>query len=155
MTVATRTATKTAGKAPAKTKTKTKLIPLGDRIVIKPVVQEEVLASGIVIPDTAKEKPQQGEVIAAGPGRLDDNGKRVPMEVKVGDRVLYAKYTGQEIKIEQEEYIVLSEKDVLCKVQLWPPERKEGEAPRAKQLVSAEEARRSLKAGVDALADAL
>ena len=114
--MATRTATRTASKPAAKAKTK--LIPLGDRIVIKPVVQEEVLASGIVIPDTAKEKPQQGEVIAAGPGRVDDNGKRVPMEVKVGDRVLYAKYTGQEIKIEREEYIVLSEKDVLCKVQL-------------------------------------
>jgi len=105
-------------KVKAKSKTKTKLVPLGDRIVIKPVVQEEVLASGIVIPDTAKEKPQQGEVMAAGPGRLDENGKRVPMEVKVGDRILYAKYTGQEVKIEQEEYIVLSEKDVLCKVQL-------------------------------------
>lgn len=98
------------------TKTKTKLTPLGDRLVIKAVVQEEVLASGIVIPDTAKEKPQQGEVIAAGPGRLDDDGKRVQMDVKVGDRVLYAKYSGQEIKIDQEEFIVLSEKDVLCKV---------------------------------------
>jgi len=100
------------------TKSKTKLVPLGDRLVIKAVVQEEVLASGIVIPDTAKEKPQQGEVIAAGPGRLDENGKRIPMEVKVGDRVLYAKYTGQEVKIERDEVIVLSEKDVLCKVQL-------------------------------------
>ena len=99
------------------TKTKTKLIPLGDRLVIHPVVQEEVLASGIVIPDTAKEKPMQGEVIAVGPGRLDDDGKRIAMDVKVGDRVLYAKYSGQEIKIDQEEYIVLSEKDVLCKVQ--------------------------------------
>jgi chaperonin GroES len=99
------------------TKSKTKLVPLGDRLVIKPVVQEEVLASGIVIPDTAKEKPQQGKVLAAGPGKLDDNGKRVPMDVKVGDRVLYAKYSGQEIKIDQEEYIVLSEKDVLCKVE--------------------------------------
>jgi chaperonin GroES len=99
------------------TRSKTKLSPLGDRLVIKPVVQEEVLASGIVIPDTAKEKPQQGEVLSTGPGRLDDDGKRVPMEVKVGDRVLYAKYSGQEIKIDQEEYIVLSEKDVLCKVQ--------------------------------------
>ena len=96
--------------------TNSTLIPLGDRLVIKPVVQEEVLASGIVIPDTAKEKPQQGEVIAAGPGRLDDNGKRIVMEVTVGDRVLYAKYSGQEIKLDQEEYIVLSEKDVLCKV---------------------------------------
>ena len=97
--------------------TNSTLIPLGDRLVIKPVVQEEVLASGIVIPDTAKEKPQQGEVIAAGPGRLDDNGKRIAMEVTVGDRVLYAKYSGQEIKIDQQEYIVLSEKDVLCKVE--------------------------------------
>ena len=96
----------------------TKLIPLGDKLVIKPVVQEEVLASGIVIPDTAKEKPQQGEIIAVGPGRLDDDGKRIPMDLKAGDRILYAKYSGQEVKIEQEEYIVLSEKDVLCKVQI-------------------------------------
>ena len=100
------------------TKAKTKLIPLGDRLVIKPVVQEEVLASGLVMPDTAKEKPQQGEVIAAGPGRLDDNGKRIPLDVKAGDRVLYAKYSGQEIKIDQQEYIVLSERDVLCKVEV-------------------------------------
>jgi chaperonin GroES len=100
------------------TKSKTKLSPLGDRLVIKPVVQEEVLASGIVIPDTAKEKPQQGEVLATGPGRFDEDGeRRIPMDVKVGDRVLYAKYSGQEIKIDQEEYIVLSEKDVLCKVE--------------------------------------
>jgi chaperonin GroES len=96
----------------------TKLYPLADRLVIKAVVQEEVLASGIVIPDTAKEKPQQGEVIAVGPGRLDEDGKRIPMELKVGDRVLYAKYSGQEVKIDLEEYIVLSEKDVLCKVQV-------------------------------------
>ncbi|MCH7699499.1 MAG: co-chaperone GroES [Chloroflexi bacterium] len=98
------------------TKSKTKLVPLGDRLVIKPLVQEEMLESGLVIPDTAKEKPQQGEVLAAGPGRLDDNGKRIAMEVKVGDIVLYAKYSGQEIKIDREEYIVLAEKDVLCKV---------------------------------------
>jgi chaperonin GroES len=103
--------------AKAATATATKLIPLHDRIVIKPIVQEEVLASGIVIPDTAKEKPQQGEVIAVGPGRLDDAGKRIPMDVKVGDRILYAKYTGQEVKIDGEEYIVLSEKDVLCKLE--------------------------------------
>lgn len=96
----------------------TKLIPLGDKLVIKPVVQEEVLASGIVIPDTAKEKPQQGEIIAVGPGRLDDDGKRIPMDLKAGDRILYAKYSGQEVKIDQEEYIVLSEKDALCKVQV-------------------------------------
>ncbi len=98
------------------TKSKTKLVPLGDRLVINPLAQEEVLESGLVIPDTAKEKPQQGEVLAAGPGRLDDNGKRIAMEVKVGDVVLYAKYSGQEIKIDREEYIVLAEKDVLCKV---------------------------------------
>jgi chaperonin GroES len=103
--------------AKAATATATKLIPLHDRIVIKPIVQEEVLASGIVIPDTAKEKPQQGEVIAVGPGRLDDNGKRIPMDVKVGDRILYAKYSGQEVTIDGEEYIVLSEKDVLCKLE--------------------------------------
>jgi chaperonin GroES len=98
-------------------KSSTKLVPLHDRIVIRPVVQEEVLASGIVIPDTAKEKPQQGIVIAVGPGRLDDNGKRVAMDVRQGDRVLYAKYTGQEVKIDQEELIVLAEKDVLAKVE--------------------------------------
>jgi chaperonin GroES len=94
----------------------TKLMPLHDRIVIRPVVQEEVLASGIVIPDTAKEKPQQGEVIAVGPGRLDDDGKRIAMDVRVGDRVLYAKYTGQEVKVDREELIVISEKDVLAKI---------------------------------------
>ncbi len=94
------------------------LIPLGDKLVLRPVIQEEVLPSGIVVPDTAKEKPQQGEVIAVGPGRLDDNGKRIAMEIAVGDRVLYAKYTGQEIKIDNEELIVLSEKDILCKVKV-------------------------------------
>jgi len=95
-----------------------KLIPLSDKIVLRPVIQEEVLSSGLVIPDTAKEKPQQGEVIAVGPGRRDDEGKIIPMDVVIGDRVLYAKYTGQEIKIENEELIVLSEKDLLCKVQV-------------------------------------
>jgi chaperonin GroES len=103
--------------APKKAAASTKLVPLHDRIVIRPVVQEEVLASGIVIPDTAKEKPQQGEVIAVGPGRLDENGKRIAMDVRVGDRVLFAKYTGQEVKIDQEEVIVLSEKDILAKVE--------------------------------------
>jgi len=115
------TPTKVKAKTKTKTKTKTKLVPLGDRIVIKPVVQEEVLASGILIPDTAKEKPQQGEVVAAGAGRLDENGKRVPMEVKVGDRVLYAKYTGQDVPRgvlgpEEEEFLVLRESDILAKL---------------------------------------
>jgi chaperonin GroES len=95
-----------------------KLVPLADKLVLKPIVQEEVLSSGIVIPDTAKEKPNQGEIIAVGPGRRDDDGKLIPMDVIVGDRVLYAKYTGQEIKIENEEYIVLSERDLLCKVEV-------------------------------------
>ena len=104
-------------KSAARSSGSTKLVPLHDRIVIRPTVQEEVLASGIVIPDTAKEKPQQGDVIAVGPGRLDDNGKRIAMDVQVGDRVLFAKYTGQEVKIDMEEVIVLSEKDILAKVQ--------------------------------------
>ena len=95
-----------------------KLIPLSDKIVLKPIVQEEVLSSGIVIPDTAKEKPNQGEVIAVGPGRRTDDGNIVPMDVAVGDRVLYAKYTGQEIKVENEEYIVLAERDLLCKLEV-------------------------------------
>ena len=95
-----------------------KLIPLADKLVLRPIVQEEVLTSGIVIPDTAREKPNQGEVMAVGPGRRDDDGKLVPMEVTVGDRVLYAKYTGQEIKVENEELIVLSERDLLCKVEV-------------------------------------
>jgi chaperonin GroES len=96
---------------------KTKIVPLADRLVVKNVQQEEVLASGIVIPDTAKEKPQQAEVVAVGPGRVDDNGKRIPMEIAVGDIVVYAKYSGNDIKIDQEEYLILSEKDVLAKIQ--------------------------------------
>ncbi len=101
-----------------KTRTKTKLIPLGDRLVIKPVVQEEVLASGLVIPDTAKEKPQQGDVIAVGPGRLDDSGKRIPLDIKVGDKVLFKKWaSGDPIKIDSVEYIILAENDVLCKLE--------------------------------------
>ena len=107
---------------PAKTATKvtsrTKLVPLADRIVITPLKQEEVTSSGLVIPDTAKEKPQQGEVLAVGPGRLDDDGKRVVMDLKVGDRILYAKYTGTDIKIDNIDYIVLNEKDVLCKLEV-------------------------------------
>ncbi|MFN0093634.1 MAG: co-chaperone GroES [Dehalococcoidia bacterium] len=101
--------------APA-AKAKTKLIPLADRIVITPLKQDEVTASGLVIPDTVKEKPQQGEVVAVGPGRLDDNGKRVPIDVGVGDRILYAKYTGTEIKLDGDEYIVLNDKDILAKL---------------------------------------
>ena len=98
-----------------------RLVPLGDRILVKQVRQEEVRASGLVIPDTAREKPQMGEVLAVGPGRLDDNGKRVPMDVNVSDRVLYAKYTGQEVPrgvlgAEEEEFLILRESDILAKL---------------------------------------
>ncbi|MGB4861363.1 MAG: co-chaperone GroES [Tepidiformaceae bacterium] len=102
----------------AKTATKTRLIPLADRLVITPLKQDEITSSGLVIPDTAKEKPQQGEVVAVGPGRLDDSGKRVDMGLAVGDRILYAKYTGTDIKLDNTEFIVLNEKDVLCKLEV-------------------------------------
>jgi chaperonin GroES len=89
------------------------LEPLDDRIVVKPAEEEETTVSGIVIPDTAKEKPQEGEVVAVGPGRFEE-GSRVPMDVKVGDRVLYSKYGGTEVKVRGEEYLVLSARDVLA-----------------------------------------
>ncbi|MCD5404991.1 MAG: co-chaperone GroES [Desulfotomaculum sp.] len=88
--------------------------PLGDRLVVKQLPSEEVTKSGIVLPDTAKEKPQQAEVIAVGPGRVLDNGQRQPMEVKVGDKILYSKYAGNEVKIDGEEYLILREIDVLA-----------------------------------------
>jgi len=86
--------------------------PLGDRLVVKPIVAEQKTAGGIVLPDTAKEKPQQGEVLAVGSGKLLENGTRVPMEVKVGDKILYSKYAGTEIKIDDEELLILNERDV-------------------------------------------
>ena len=92
-----------------------KLQPLADRLVVKPIEREEVTKGGIVLPDTAKEKPQEGEVLAVGPGRLSDDGKRIAMDVKVGDRVIYAKYGGTEIKIEDEELVILRESDILAK----------------------------------------
>lgn len=92
-----------------------KLEPLADRLVVKPIEREEVTRGGIVLPDTAKEKPQEGEVLAVGPGRLSDDGKRIPMDVKVGDIVFYTKYGGTEIKIEDEELIILRESDILAK----------------------------------------
>jgi chaperonin GroES len=92
-----------------------KLQPLGDRLVVKPIAKEEVTKSGIVLPDTAKEKPQEGEVLAVGPGRLTDDGQRIPMDIKVGDIIIYAKYGGSEIKIDNEELIILREADVLAK----------------------------------------
>jgi len=87
--------------------------PLGERVVLKPLPMEEVTKGGIVLPDTAKEKPQKGEVVAVGPGRLLDNGQRVPIDLKVGDQVLYSKYAGNEIKLDGEEYLILRESDVL------------------------------------------
>jgi chaperonin GroES len=88
--------------------------PLEDRIVVKPLDAEQSPASGLVIPDTAKEKPQEGEVLAIGPGRIDDNGNRVPLDVTVGDRVIYSKYGGTEIKHGGEEYLILSARDILA-----------------------------------------
>jgi chaperonin GroES len=89
--------------------------PLEDRIVVKPLDAEQTTASGLVIPDTAKEKPQEGEVLAVGPGRYDDEGeKRIPLDVKVGDTVLYSKYGGTEVKYSGEEYLILSARDVLA-----------------------------------------
>lgn len=90
-----------------------KIRPVGDRLVVKPAAKEEVTRSGIVIPDTAKEKPQEGEVLAVGPGKVLDNGKRVTPEIKVGQRVLFAKYAGTEVKMEGEEYLILRESDVM------------------------------------------
>src|SRR5205807_6940791 len=92
------------------------LKPLGDRVVLKPVEREEKTKSGIVLPDTAKEKPQEGIVEAVGTGRILDTGTKVPMELNVGDRVLYAKYAGNEFKLEDVEYLIISEKDVLAVV---------------------------------------
>ena len=90
------------------------LKPLGDRVVVKPVEKEEKTKSGIVLPDTAKEKPQEGIVEAVGTGRILDNGTKIPMELKVGDKVLYAKYAGNEFKVDEIEYLIVSEKDVLA-----------------------------------------
>jgi len=90
------------------------LRPLGDRVVVKPLDREEVTKSGIVLPDTAKEKPQEAEVMAVGPGGRNDKGERIPMEVKVGDRIIFAKYSGSEFKLDDEEYLILRESDVLA-----------------------------------------
>jgi chaperonin GroES len=90
------------------------LKPLGDRLLIEPTEAEEVTASGIVLPETAKEKPQRGKVLAAGPGRRDDQGKRIEMDVKKGDHVLYAKYAGTEVKLDDKKYLILKETDVLA-----------------------------------------
>ena len=91
-----------------------KLKPLADRLVVEPIEREEVTASGIYVPETAKEKPQEGEVVAVGPGRKDEEGKRIPMDVSQGDRVLYARYAGTEVKLEDEKYLILKEGDILA-----------------------------------------
>jgi chaperonin GroES len=101
---------------PTKVKSATKLQPLGDRIVVRPIKGEEVTKGGIIIPDTAKEKPQVGEVIAVGPGKITVDGKRLAMEVEKGDKVMYAKYGGTEIKIDDEELLILRDSDVLAKI---------------------------------------
>jgi len=92
-----------------------KIKPLGDRVVIKPTPKEEISKGGIVLPDTAKEKPQDGKIVAVGPGKLTEDGKRIDMEVKVGDTVIYSKYAGTEIKVNDEELIILRESDILAK----------------------------------------
>jgi len=91
-----------------------KLRPLGDRVLVEPIEREEMTASGIYVPETAKERPQEGVVVAAGPGRKDDDGKLIAMDVKVGDRVLYAKYGGTEVKLEDKKYLILKETDILA-----------------------------------------
>ena len=91
-----------------------KVSPLADRVVIKALEETEQMRGGLYIPDTAKEKPQQGEVIAVGPGKFDDKGNRVPMDVKVGDKVLYGKYSGTEVTLDNEQYLILRESDVLA-----------------------------------------
>jgi chaperonin GroES len=92
-----------------------KLQPLADRVVVKPLTKEEKTKSGIYIPDTAKEKPQEGEIVAIGPGRLTDKGLRIAMDLKVGDRVIYARYGGSEIKIDDQELVIMRESDILAK----------------------------------------
>ena len=92
-----------------------KIEPLGDRVVIRPTPKEEMSKGGIVLPDTAKEKPQEGEIIAVGPGRLTEDGKRIAMEVKKGNKVIYSKYAGAEFKLDDEELVILRESDILAK----------------------------------------
>jgi len=91
-----------------------KLRPLADRLVVEPTEREDVTASGIYVPETAKEKPQEGKIMAVGPGRRDEEGKRIPMDVAVGDRVLYTKYGGAEVKLEDKKYLILKESDLLA-----------------------------------------
>ena len=99
-------------------KATTKFHPLGDRVVIRPALREEMTKSGIVIPDTVKERPQEGTVLAVGPGRILDDGKREQMDLKQGDKVLYAKYAGTEFKLDGDELLIISQKDILAVVEI-------------------------------------
>jgi chaperonin GroES len=99
------------------TATATKLRPLGDRVVIEPIPREDMTKSGIVLPDTAKEKPQEGKVIAVGPGAFDNDGKRIAIDVTTGDKVLYAKYAGTEFKLDGEDLLIVAAKDILAIVE--------------------------------------
>ncbi len=90
-----------------------KIRPLGDRVLVKPVKEEEVKKGGIIIPDTAKEKPSEGEIVALGTGKLNDKGEKIPFEVKVGDRVLHSKYGGTEVKLDDHDYLIMREEDIL------------------------------------------
>ena len=99
---------------PTKNAAGVKVAPLADRVVVKPLEEAEQMRGGLYIPDTAKEKPQQGEIVAVGPGRFDDKGNRLPVEVKVGDKVLYGKYSGTEVTVEGEQLLILRESDVLA-----------------------------------------
>ena len=96
---------------------KLKLKPLGGRVIVEPIEQEEMTAGGIILPETAKEKPQEGKILAAGPGERDEAGARIPMEVGVGDKVLYAKYSGTEVKHEGTKYLIMRESDILAIVE--------------------------------------
>jgi chaperonin GroES len=96
---------------------KLKLKPLGGRVIVEPIEQEEMTAGGIILPETAKEKPQEGKILAAGPGDRDEDGERIPMEVQVGDKVLYAKYSGTEVKVEGKKLLILRESDILAVVE--------------------------------------
>jgi chaperonin GroES len=96
---------------------KLKLKPLGGRVIVEPIEQEEMTAGGIILPETAKEKPQEGKILAAGPGERDDTGKRIAMDVNVGDRILYAKYSGTEVKMDGKKLLILRESDILAVVE--------------------------------------
>ena len=96
---------------------KLKLKPLGGRVIVDPIEQEEMTAGGSILPETAKEKPQEGKILAAGPGDRDDDGERIPMEVQVGDKVLYAKYSGTEVKVDGKKLLILRESDILAVVE--------------------------------------